>query len=226
MDRLTFAFDVKAVDERGVFEGYASTFGNRDQGGDIMEAGAFTKSLKARGPAGIKMLADHDPTKRVGVWTDMKEDAAGLYVKGRLLTEKAIGQDAYVDLKAGALSGLSIGGRAAVTSNDGRKRARLIKEWDLYEVSLVTFPMNEMATVTAVKDIADMTTEDWRDMEATLRTKGLSRTDAVKAISGFKEYARRDAGQPEPAPRDEGGAAIAQLIRANIATLKTGGLNG
>ena len=218
MDRLDFAFDLKAVNDAGQFEGYASTFGNRDQGGDIMEPGAFAKSLKARGAAGVKMLADHDPTKRVGVWTEMSEDANGLYVKGKLLTEKAIGRDAYIDLKAGALSGLSIGGRATLTAQDGRKRARLIKEWDLYEVSLVTFPMNEAATVTAVKELSDMSSEDWREIEATLRTKGLSRTDAVKAVSGFKDYFRRDAGKPDTAPRDEADAALAQLIRANIAT--------
>lgn len=226
MDRLSFAFDLKAVDERGVFEGYASTFGNRDQGGDIVEFGAFAKSLKARGARGVKMLADHDPTKRIGVWTEMAEDATGLYVKGALMTEKSIGNDAYIDLKSGALSGLSIGGRASLTAQDGRKRARLIKEWDLYEVSLVTFPMNEAATITAVKDLSEMSAEDWREIEAALRIKGLSRMDAVKAVSGFKDYFRRDAGRSETALRDEEQSAIAALIRANIATITNGGQNG
>lgn len=226
MDRLDFAFDLKAVAESGIFEGYASTFGNRDQGGDIVEAGAFAKSLKSRGARGIKMLADHDPTKRVGVWTDMQEDEKGLYVKGQLLTEKSIGKDAYIDLKSGALSGLSIGGRASLTSQDGRKRARLIKEWDLYEISLVTFPMNEAATVTAVKELPNMSAEDWREVEAALRMKGLSRADAVKAVSGFKDYFQRDAGTPEAALREEEQAAIAKLIRENIATLSKGGRNG
>lgn len=220
MDRLDFAFDLKAVAESGVFEGYASTFGNRDQGGDIMEPGAFTKSLKARGARGVKMLADHDPTKRIGVWMEMEEDRKGLFVKGQLLIEKSIGSDAHIDLKSGALSGLSIGGRAVLTSQDGAKRARLIKEWDLYEVSLVTFPMNEKATVTAVKDLSDMSSEDWREIEASLRTKGLSRADAVKAVSGFKDYFRRDGGTPDTAPRDEGDAALAQILRETIATLK------
>lgn len=222
----TFAFDLKAVDESGVFEGYASTFGNRDQGGDIIEPGAFAKSLKSRGARGIKMLLDHDPVKRAGVWTDMSEDQTGLYVKGQLLTEKTIAREAYIDLKAGALSGLSIGGRAAVTTQDGRKRARMIKEWDLYEISLVTFPMNEMATVTAVKELPDMSSEDWREVEAALRMKGLSRTDAVKAISGFKDYFRRDGGMPETAPRDEVGAELVALLRRNIATLSHGANHG
>lgn len=217
MDRIDFAFDLKAVAESGAFEGYASTFGNRDQGGDIMERGAFAKALQTRGARGVKMLADHDPTKRVGVWTEMAEDDSGLYVKGQLLTEKAIGREAYIDLKAGALSGLSIGGRATLTSQDGRKRARMIKEWDLYEISLVTFPMNEMATVTAVKELSDMSTEDWREIEAALRTKGLSRADAVKAVSGFKDWFRRDGGRSDTDPGDQDTATLAQMLRANIA---------
>ena len=226
MERIDFAFDLKAVAESGIFEGYGSIFGNRDQGGDIVEPGAFAKSLKARGPRGIKMLADHDPTKRIGVWTEMQEDGTGLYVKGQLLTEKSIGKEAYIDIKAGALSGLSVGGRATLTAQDGRKRARMIKEWDLYEVSLVTFPMNELATVTAVKELPDMSAEDWREVEAALRTKGLSRADAVKAVSGFKDYFQRDAGKPETALRDEEQAALADLVRANIAIWSHGDRNG
>lgn len=226
MQWLDFQFDLKAVDDSGKFEGYASTFGNRDHGGDIVEHGAFAKSLKSRGARGIKMLADHDPTKRIGVWTDMEEDQNGLYVKGQLLTEKTIAREAYIDLKAGALTGLSIGGRAAVTTQDGRKRARMIKEWDLYEVSLVTFPMNEMAQVTAVKELSDMSADDWRDVEAALRMKGLSNRDAVKAISGFKDYFRRDGGSPADAPREAVDADLVALLRRNIATLTTGANHG
>ena len=74
------ALDTKAVSDNGVFEGYASTFGERDLGGDIVEAGAFTKSLKARGPQGIKMLADHNPSMRIGVWEAISEDSKGLFL--------------------------------------------------------------------------------------------------------------------------------------------------
>jgi HK97 family phage prohead protease len=222
MDRISFAFELKAAEESGVFEGYASIFGNKDQGGDIVAPGAFAKSLKARGAKGVKMLADHDPKARVGVWTEMQEDENGLRVKGRLLTEKQIGKDAHIDLKSGALTGLSIGGRTKSDSYDGRKRARVIKEFDLYEISLVTFPMNEQAQVFAVKSLDDLTADDFREIEATLRTKGLSRTDAVKAVSGFKEWLRRDADAPGKSSRDEKGAdELADLIRRNIATLSS-----
>ncbi|QTL01919.1 HK97 family phage prohead protease [Aquabacter sp. L1I39] len=223
MDKLAFPLELKAVAEDGTFEGYASTFGERDLGGDIVEPGAFTKTLKARGPKGVKMLADHDPRERIGVWTDLTEDSKGLYVKGRLLTEKANGREALIDLKAGALDAMSIGFRTKADSYDGRRRARLLKEVDLLEISLVPFPMNEGARVTAVKSMQDMDAEDWRDIEATLRTKGLSRADAVKAVSGFKDWLRRDAGEPDTSPRDEGGAALAEALRRNIALISPKG---
>ena len=223
MHKINSPFELKQIDEEtGAFEGYASVFGNKDQGGDIVMKGAFAASLKSRGPKGVKMLADHDATKRVGIWTDMAEDENGLLVKGRLLLEKQIGKEAHIDLKSGALTGLSIGGRTKSDAYDGRKRARIIKEFDLYEISLVTFPMNEQAQVFAVKSLADLTADDFREIEAALRTKGLSRTDAVKAVSGFKDWLRRDADAPDTSSRDEKGAAeLADLIRRNIATLSS-----
>lgn len=197
MDRIAFAFDLKSADESGVFEGYASVFGNKDQGGDIVERGAFAKVIKSRGARGIKMLADHDPRQRIGVWEDMREDAMGLYVKGRLLTEKANGRDAYIDLKSGALDGLSIGGRTMSDAIDGRKRARIIKEFDLYEISLVSFPMNEMARVQSVKAAHQIKTI--REFEDFLRDVGGFSHGAAKAIAagGFKASDPRDEDGPD-----------------------------
>ena len=217
MQRLDFALDVKGLGDDGTFEGYASVFGNRDGGGDIVEAGAFRASLKARGPRGVKMLADHDPTKRIGVWEAMEEDDRGLRVKGRLLTEKAIGKEAHIDLKAGALDGLSIGYRVKSDSYDGRRRARVLKEVDLLEVSLVPFPMNEMARVTAVKSLS---ADEIREIEDGLRDAGFSQTERKRAVSVLKKWLQREAGEPITAPRDEVDAAsLAELIRRNIATL-------
>jgi len=144
MQRLEFALDVKSLGDDGIFEGYASVFGNRDEGGDIVE----------RGAKGVKMLADHDPTKRIGVWEEMAEDDRGLRVRGRLLTEKNIGREAHIDLKAGALDGLSIGYRVKSDAYDGRRRARLLKDLDLLEVSLVSFPTPRDEVVAA--ELAEM----------------------------------------------------------------------
>lgn len=210
MDRIAFAFELKAADEAGAFEGYASTFGNKDQGGDIVERGAFARTIKAKGARGIKMLADHDPKQRIGVWEEMREDDRGLYVRGRLLTEKSNGKDAYIDLKSGALDGLSIGGRTVADAVDGRKRARIIKEFDLYEISLVSFPMNEAARVTAVK--AAQRIKTIREFEDFLRDEGGFSHAAAKAIaaSGFKAQE----------PRDEDGPDI-EAIKARFRALHT-----
>lgn len=197
MQKIDFALDVKAIADDGTFEGYASIFGNKDHGGDVVLPGAFTKAIKAKGAKGIKMLADHDPRQRVGVWTAIDEDDTGLRVAGRLLTEKSNGREAYIDLKAGALDGLSIGGRTVEDAYDGRKRARLIKTFDLYEISLVAFPMNDMARVTAVKAAHRIKTI--REFEDFLRDEGGFSHAAAKAIAagGYKASYPRDEAEPD-----------------------------
>ncbi len=128
--------------------GYASVFGLRDKGGDTVLAGAYAASLKrlaARGER-VRMLWQHDPAQPVGIWDEVVEDGHGLYVRGRLLEDVARAREAKALLEAGALEGLSIGYRtvrAEKTPDGGR---RLI-ELDLWEVSLVTFPMQAEARV-------------------------------------------------------------------------------
>lgn len=197
MENWNFSLELKAIQDDGTFEGYASTFGNKDQGGDIVAPGAFARSIKAKGVNGIKMLADHDPRQRIGVWTMIEEDDRGLKVAGRLLTEKGNGREAYIDLKAGALDGLSIGGRTTLDAADGRKRARIIKEFDLYEISLVSFPMNESARVTSVKAASHIKTI--REFEDFLRDEGGFSHAAAKAIAagGFKATDPRDEDGPD-----------------------------
>lgn len=209
MDHLAFRLETKALDDSGAFEGYGAVFAVKDLGGDIIEPGAFRKTLAARGAKGVKMLADHDPTKRIGVWNEMTEDGNGLYVKGRLLVEKQAGREAYIDLKAGALDGLSIGYRTVDSTTDNRRRARILKEIDLFEVSLVTFPMQPAATVTAVKAAERIQTI--REFEDFLRDEGGFSHAAAKAIAlrGFKASD----------PRDEDGPDVAALLRRNIEAL-------
>lgn len=210
MQKIDFALEVKALADDGTFEGYASTFGNKDLGGDVVMPGAFAKAIKAKGAKGVKMLADHDPRQRIGVWTSIEEDETGLKVAGRLLTEKANGREAYIDLKAGALDGLSIGGRTVEDAYDGRKRARLIKSFDLYEISLVAFPMNEAARVTAVKAAHRIKTI--REFEDFLRDEGGFSHTAAKAIAA--------GGYKAADPRDEDGPDI-EAIKARFRALQT-----
>lgn len=145
------SLDLKAVEDDGTFSGYASTFGNADQGADVVVAGAFAKTLAQRPATKIKMLRDHDPRQLIGQWLDAKEDKRGLFVKGKLLLDIEAAREAYALLKAGALDGLSIGFRTLKDRWDSAKKVRFLEEVDLREISLTAFPMNESASVQAVK---------------------------------------------------------------------------
>jgi|TARA_R110001599_G_scaffold77282_2_gene211097 HK97 family phage prohead protease len=140
-------------EEYGTFEGYASVFENTDLGNDVIKTGAFKKSLRKRTYKGIKLLYQHKSDMPIGVFDEIKEDAHGLYVKGRLALKTATGRDAYELLKLGALDAMSIGFRANPDeiSYDKRSQKRTIGEVDLLEISLVTFPMNPQALVRSVK---------------------------------------------------------------------------
>jgi uncharacterized protein len=153
------------VTDGQVVAGYASLFGKRDQGGDVVVAGAYTASLKALAAGGraVKMLWQHDPTQPIGVWDEVREDAIGLWVKGRILLEVDKGREAAALLSAGAIDGLSIGYRTVRAERDG-KGQRLLSELELWEVSLVTFPMLQEARVSAKGD--EPGTDFWRELAA------------------------------------------------------------
>ena len=129
-------------------EGYASLFGMPDQGGDVVEPGAYGASLARLAASGgrVKMLWQHDPTRPIGVWDEVREDGRGLWVKGRILTEVETGREAAALLSAGAMDGLSIGYRTLRATKGAEGHRRLV-ELDLWEVSLVTFPMLRDARV-------------------------------------------------------------------------------
>jgi HK97 family phage prohead protease len=148
-----------AVTDGTRIEGYASVFGVADQGGDVVQAGAYARSLKALAGQGrrVKMLWQHDPAEPIGVWDEIREDGRGLFVKGRLLTDVAKGREAAALIAAGAIDGLSIGYRTVMAEKDAKGR-RLLAELDLWEVSLVTFPMLPEARVGAKGDAPDADT--------------------------------------------------------------------
>lgn len=133
-----------------VVSGYASLFGKADQGGDVVQPGAYGQSLAALAGAGrkVKMLWQHDPARPIGVWDEVREDARGLWVRGRILSDVQAGAEALALLRAHAIEGLSIGYRT-IRSEKSSKGHRLLHELDLWEVSLVTFPMLPEARVSA-----------------------------------------------------------------------------
>jgi HK97 family phage prohead protease len=148
MQKNAFRFEVKSVDESGSFTGLASTYGNEDAGRDIVMPGAFTKTLAdARGP--FPLLSNHDVREQIG-YVELQDTSAGLLVKGTLILHSERARMTYALMKAKALRGLSIGYDCLRSTMKGA--TRLLDELKLYEISVTPFPMNELATVTAVKD--------------------------------------------------------------------------
>lgn len=142
-----------ALDDTGEgrFSGYASVFGEVDLGKDVIEPGAFSSSLTRRGAAGVRMLFQHDPNQPIGRWTTIREDARGLYVEGRLSLGVTRAAEVHALLKNGALDGLSIGFQTVRARTDRKSGVRRILEADLWEISVVTFPMLASARIADVK---------------------------------------------------------------------------
>lgn len=187
MQYLNMSSEIKADGEPGHIEGYGSVFNIRDRGGDIVVKGAFSASLEERMP---KMLYNHDPAKVIGMWDEAYEDERGLRLRGRINMDTQQGREVYSNLKMGALDGLSIGYRT--TSAEPKANARMIKAADLYEVSVVSIPMNPQSTVDAVK-AAEMSPSE---MERRLRDAGCSRSVAAALMAGGWKAVQnlRDAG--------------------------------
>ena len=134
--------------------GYASLFNFKDKGGDLVQKGAYAASLARLAKAGgkVKMLWQHNPMQPIGVWDEIHEDDKGLFVKGRLLPDVQAGREALVLLQAGAIDGLSIGYRTVRAEKSAN--GRLLHEIELWEVSMVTFPMLPEARVAPWDDEA------------------------------------------------------------------------
>lgn len=196
-NRLDMALTIKSVSESGEFEGYGSVFGVKDTYGDIVAPGAFAASLKVwksknRLPA---MLWQHRMDEPIGIFTEMHEDETGLYVKGRLLVDDdPMAKRAHAHMKAGSISGMSIGYILKEWEYDKAKEAYLLKEIELWEVSLVTFPANDEARVAEVKSSLSSGEIPAQSLvERCLRDAGFSRTQAKTIVSGGHK-ALRDAG--------------------------------
>jgi HK97 family phage prohead protease len=142
------------IDADGTVEGYASLFGEIDQARDMVMRGAFADTLRLRGVRRIPMLFQHDPAEPVGVWLELREDHRGLYARGRLIPEVTRGRELLSLLRAGAIDGLSIGFRATQARIEPRTRIRRLHAVDLWEISIVTFPLLAGARVRAVKQVS------------------------------------------------------------------------
>ena len=147
-------FKLKSVDRaKSTFDGYASVFGNVDSYDDVVERGAFTKTLVEFGKR-VKVLWQHDPMCPIGRPSEMEEDDKGLHVVAKI-SETTLGKDAMVLLEDGTIDELSIGYTPIKWTYDKESGLTRLHEVKLWEFSLVTWAANDLAVVQGVKTVED-----------------------------------------------------------------------
>jgi len=150
MEEKTFPFEVKAVTEQGTFEGYAAIFGKPDVFGEVIEKGAFNKTLK-EGKSRV-MLWYHDPRNPLGT-AELEADDKGLKVTGTFDLNVQAAREKHSLMQKKAIKGLSFGFKTIRDLWDGT--TRILKELKLFEISPVTFQMHPDAVVQSVKQWAE-----------------------------------------------------------------------
>jgi HK97 family phage prohead protease len=208
---LTTQLEIKSLNDRE-FEGHGSIFGNEDLGGDVVLPGAFKSTLKQHHENGSLplMFWMHDPSRVAGKWTEMHEDQNGLRVKG-VLADTPLGNEIRTLLQMDAVKGLSIGYRTIKDDWDKQGR-RLLKELELWEVSVVSLPMNPLAQVAHAKSQLSANGEyvpTAREFEHALRDVGCSQKTAKRIIS--KVYEGEEERDVAPQQNDEERDALAAL---------------
>lgn len=197
------SFELESADEKtGEFSGYASVFGNVDDGGDIVEKGAFAKTI-AEDFARIKILSQHDQCELpIGKPLELREDDKGLFIRGKI-SDTQKGRDIQTLLKDGVLNELSIGYDAVDYSVDESTGIRHLKQIKLWEVSIVTWAMNDQATIDDVKSLAE-------ELKAEAKSGKMSRA-RLNALKPFIAVVRElveilgpflESHEPEPDPEE------------------------
>lgn len=187
-------FEVKAVDEAGVFTGYGSVFGNVDSYQEIVAPGAFSESLAAWKDAGKlpPVLWQHRSGEPIGPYLELREDTHGLFAKGQLLVDDVVrAKEARALMKAKAVNGMSIGFVTREDSYDKVTGVRTLKKIDLWEISIVTFPANPAAQISNVKSAVEAL-ETLAEAERYLRDAGgFSKAAALAFIARVKSMSGR-----------------------------------
>lgn len=188
LSRKSYPMEIKSISDEGYFSGYGSVFDVVDDWDDVIVRGAFAETLQKKTPV---MLWQHDSAEPIGVYERIREDEIGLWLEGRLLLDIEKGREAHILLKNRAIRGLSIGFLPLAWEWETRDntRVRVLKDIDLWEVSLVTFPANPKAVVDEVKTV--------RGLENFLRDAGLSRAEAKAALAAIRADSQRDAEAEE-----------------------------
>ncbi len=185
--RLVRPLEIKSLDEKGMFKGFGSVFGNTDSYNDVVVSGAFTKDLQSKPAQKVKMLWQHNSREPIGVYHSIVEKDYGLEVEGQLLVDDVQqAKEAYALLKAGAIDGLSIG--YSVNDFQTKDGKTYLTDLKLWEISIVTFPANDLATISDVKSMSI------KDFERFLRDSGFSKSEALEIAShGYKFRTQREA---------------------------------
>lgn len=187
-ERKTLSFKAEDFDEeQGIFSGYAAVYGNVDSGGDVIEPGAFTKTI-AEGWERVKILALHnDCWLPIGRPLELREDSNGLFIKAKI-SDTSMGRDIKVLLKDGVLCELSIGYDPVVFDYDKDTGIRHLREIKLWEVSVVTWAMNPEATISDYKNA-----EEAAQRAVSLVDEAVAEVKAGRKISGARLKALEDA---------------------------------
>lgn len=180
MDKRFFKVNLKSIDTAGVFAGYGSVFGNLDCQGDIVDYGAFKRTIK-HNKGVFPMLFNHSWDKEIALTDSIDEDDRGLMLAGHLYLSDDPKMDlpdaraSYIKMKhraaAGKPMGMSIGYEVVKDKLDKETRARHLTELKLWEISIVTFPANEEARVSSVKSMIEEELERVIDFCQTIELK-------------------------------------------------------
>ena len=207
LETKSIELDLKALTEEGEFEGLASTFGNIDEGGDVIRPGAFKASIK--NAKRIRLLWSHDMREVIGVWQSLEETDKGLLAKGQLALGVQRGKEALELMRMGAVDSLSIGFRVPKNGSQFENETRILTKVDLMEISVVAMPMNPKARIQSVKSAngdlgSERVFERW-----IMRDSEFTRSEAIVIINdGYRALlSKRDAG-------DESDQVIAALRSA------------
>jgi len=213
----SFPFKIDQVGESGEFTGYASTFGEVDLGGDVVEKGSFKKTLRET-KGRIPILDHHDPTRQIGWNLEAREDDRGLLVRGLLDLNVRVARERHSLMKmavqVGGRTGLSIGFRAIKEEPDKKNpMIRRLREIQLFEYSVVTFPMNPEAGVTTIKARQDL-------LHQFLRQEiGLDKQRTRQALTNLKSLLCQT--EPEAHSENSGAGTMERSLLHSMKTLLT-----
>lgn len=189
------SYRIKAVEESGRFEGFASVYGNVDYDGDVIEKGAFKRTLDHRDE--LPLLWQHKRDEPIGLGK-LSDSDIGLKIAGQLNLEVTKAREAYSLLKQGAVRGLSIGFEIPQGKTYVKENRRHITEVKLREVSLVTFAANAEANVTEVKEIDQKIEDLLTELKEGRRFSSATKQRIRQAIADLEALLGEEES-PEPA---------------------------